>query len=140
MQKKKGVILKVYLPQKKNSLNRKMEKHKSCRSVIKSDSEKHGQYKRKEQIDRKRRRDLGRWQDVNTEISASMHVVALWRSLKRVENSLPRSSSHKQVVIKAMFGNTVSLTLKKYKRLSSLAKIESKECQLGRKRALSLTI
>ena len=54
------------------------------------------------------------------------HGAALCRKLRRVKGSLPKKETHKRVIVKALFENTVKLAPKKQKLLTKWAKVETK--------------
>ena len=100
------------------------------------DADKYTEYKKKQREDKKQRRDLAKEKADDFSITASMHGAALYRSLKRVEGSLPKKETHKRAIVKALFEDTVKLTPKKQKLLTKWAKVEE-QLPAGRKNALT---
>ena len=117
------------------------EQKKLKRALIKLDAGKYTEYKKKQREDKKRRRDLAKEKADDSSITASMHRSALCRNLKRVKGSIPNKTkknihTHKRVIMKALFEDTVKLTPKKQKLLTKWAKVEE-QLPAGWKNALT---
>ena len=81
--------------------------------MIKLEADKYTEYKKKQREDKKWRSDLTKEKAYDFSVTASMHGAALCKSLKRVKGSLPRKETHKKVIMKALFEDTVKVTPKK---------------------------
>ena len=99
------------------------------------DADKYTEYEKKKREDEKQRRDLIKEKADEFSITANMHGAALCKSSKSVKASLPKKT-HKRVIVRALFEDTVKLTPKKQKLLTKWAKVEE-QLPAGRKNALT---
>ena len=78
--------------------------------MIKLDADKYTEYKKKQREDKKQRQNLAK--EKAGDFTASMHRAALCRSLKRVKGTIPKKETHKKVIVRTLFEDTVKLKTK----------------------------
>ena len=112
------------------------ERKKLKRALIKLAADKYTEYKKMQREEKKRKRDLAKKKADDFSINASMHGAALYSSLKMVKGSLTKKETHKRVIAKALFEDTVKLTPKRKKLLTKWAKLEQ-QLPTGRKNTMT---